>query len=207
MDPNQKTLRAYNRDILNYLKYTPRTFENVKDEMVTWIDSTLDHLETYSSHILEIGSATPRDATYMRSKGFSVQCSDASRGFVDYLRKCGEDALLLNVLTDQIPKGLYDMVFANAVVSHFTKEDLRFALKNIYNALPEKGVFAFSAKEGDGETWVAEKSISERFIHYWQIENLTSAVEEIGYRVVFINTNAGDLPHHRWINIVAQKIS
>jgi SAM-dependent methyltransferase len=203
-DPNDVTLEAYNHNVDAYIQATPQGHPTYRNMMTEWIDAALDSIPAAGS-VLELGSATPRDATYMRSRGYKVQCTDASIGFIDNLLRQGEDAQLLNALKDPIPKG-YDMIFANGVIQHFTRADALLVLFKISQALKKGGIFAFSVKEGLGEKWVTEKFSDLRYMHYWQPEEIKLELEKCGFTLAFNRGNSpGDLPNHSWITIVARK--
>lgn len=198
--PNRLTLDAYSKRFLEFIQ----SVRPHHPALLRWIDSALILLPQ-NGKILEVGSATPRDARYMRSQGYRVQCSDAVVGFVNYLRSQGEDALLLDIINDPI-YGTYDMVFANAVVQHFTNNELQRVAEKVRDSLPSGGVFAFSVKQGNGNVWINEKFNEKRYIHYWQPGVIRSLLEDAGYDITFMESGVqGDLPGHVWINITAQK--
>lgn len=202
-DPNSLTIQTYNQHVEAYTKTTPSKTEQSDPVMLQWIDASLQ-LVPSDGTILEIGSAMPRDARYIRSKGFAVTCSDASIGFVESLCEQNEPALLFNAITDPFP-GRYHMIFANAVVPHFTLDDFEKVLSKVHSALYRHGIFSFSAKQGVGETWVEEKFEGKRFVRYWQLNALTELLDKHGFEIVFTSQNIGNLPQHVWINIVARK--
>jgi hypothetical protein len=171
--------------------------------MLRWIDAALEDLSGKS--VLEIGSATPRDANYIRSHGMKVQTSDATSSLVEYLRTKGENALHLNILTDPLPEG-YDLIFANAVAPHFTKKDILNFFDKLNRTLPVNARVAFNLKMGDSEEWINEKLHTRRFIHYWQPSDIETILKRYDFNVIFFETNAsGDFPNHHWINIVLEK--
>lgn len=202
--PNDKTIGVYDKEASAYISKTPPTHQHYHKSMLTWIDMALAHLS--GDKVLEVGSATLRDATYIRSKGFIVTTSDASTEFVRLLREQGEKPLLLNVLSDPIPTG-YNLIFANAVAPHFTASDLSRFLKKAHGTLPPHGRIAFNLKAGTGEEWVNEKLTARRFIHYWQPDDVKHfLLTQNMFKIIFFETNAkGDLPTHHWINIVVEK--
>lgn len=203
--PNYTTIGAYNRKVDAYISTTPKTYQPHHASMLKWIDNALQQIPP-AGFILEIGSGTLRDASYMRSKGYSVQCSDASIGFVEYLRNQGDNAILLDLLNDPILDP-FDLVFANAVAPHFTDSDVIKAIKNTYSALPQGGVLAFNLKRGYGDAWVTEKIGEKRYMNYWQPDEIELLIKEQGFHITFMDDHAaGDLPTHTWINIVAKKM-
>lgn len=203
---NQATLSAYAKGIKRYLKNTPKVVNDDYAPMREWIDAALAFVPS-GGKVLEFGTGGGRDARYMKSAGHLVQCSDAVSGFVNYLRDNGEDALLLNLLSDDIPSG-YSMMFANSVLPHFTKQEVALVLQKTFDALLPNGVFAFSIKRGDGEIWIHEKGLQERFVQLWQPEDIADTTKNVGYKIVYMKEGiVGHLPNHDWIVIIAQKVS
>lgn len=200
---NQATIEAYNDNVENYVATTPQSHKQKPSDMTKWIDYSIS-LVPKGGSILEIGSATPRDAHYMRERGYSVQCSDATPGFNTYLNDHGEHSLTLDILRDPIDDG-YDMIFANAVVPHFTKNDFEYVLYKIYNNLKPGKIFAFSTKEGNGEAWIEEKFDAKRYTKYWQAQEIKVLVEKYGFTVRYAKTAIGDFSDYNWIMITAQK--
>lgn len=204
--PNDLTIQAYDKNVDSFLHRTPATYGVPHELLKRWIDTALSYTKPQGS-ILEIGSATPRDATYIREHGFTVQCSDAAEGFVEHLQSLGEPAIHLNIIKD-LPKESYDAVFANAVFPHFTVDDTTKALINIKNCLNTGGILAFNVKQGEGEEWVNEKMHDQRYVHYWQPYEIYDKVLSIGYEIIQLEDGIeGDMPTHIWTRIIAQKIS
>jgi len=202
--PNDATLKIYARTVDEYIANTPSVYDERHKPLIRWIDSFIEHIPE-GGKVLEIGSATNRDATYMRSKGVNVICSDAVEEFVDNLKASGEDAITFNPLKDEID-GQYDAFFANAVLPHFTPEDLELCLTKIYNVLGDKGSFAFGLKQGKGKIWILEKISKERYICYWQPKDLYKLIKSIGFGIAYWETDVqGSLPSHIWTNVVVTK--
>jgi cyclopropane fatty-acyl-phospholipid synthase-like methyltransferase len=201
---NDETIKVYNEDLESYIKGTPQEYQENHGPLLKWINATLSMLSK-GGRILEIGSGTGREAHYISSKGFDITLSDGAQSFVSYLKSQGDDALLINAVDDPIPTG-YEMIFANAVVSHFTPEDLQLVLKKIFDALPQGGLVAFSTKQGKGEKWVNEKFHEKRYIHLWTVDEIKKLVEDAGFSIIFIEHDIpGDLKSHTWINLTAKK--
>jgi hypothetical protein len=202
-EANRTTIDAYEKEAENYIRNTPDNYQPHHKPMLVWIDAAVKGLK--GNNVLEIGSATSRDAKYMRNKGFVVQTSDATKKFVNYLRQGGDNALQLNILTDPIPKG-YDLIFANAVAPHFTPKDLAIFLDKTYKAIPLGGRVAFNLKIGKSESWIHEKFAAKRFIHHWEPTDVEALLTNYNFKIIFFDINpVGDLPTHHWINIVVEK--
>lgn len=202
---NEETLKVYDRSVNKYLSNTGYDYTKKHEPLLRWIDFTLKCVPEGGT-IFEMGSGHGRDARYMESKGFNVICSDGAKSFIDYLNDNGQKALLFNAIDDKIPVKC-DMIFANAVFPHFTTDDLETTLDKVYKHLSEGGIFAFNAKQGEGEEWVNEKTIDKRFMHYWNPQNLENIVKKHDFKIIFFESDiqGGELANHTWIHITAQK--
>lgn len=205
--PNKLTIQAYNNQADTYIKSTSDRYDDSRQSLREWIDEILSYARPQGS-VLEIGSATPRDAQYMRSKGFQVQCSDATPNFVAHLKDMGESPLLLDVIQDKISTKTYDLIFANAVFPHLNPEAAQKALANINQGLKDGGIIAFNVKQGDGDEWIDEKFNDKRYIHYWQPHEIYEMVQANGFEAITIDDGIeGERPTHIWTRIIAQKIT
>jgi predicted TPR repeat methyltransferase len=192
---NAATLHAYAEHVYEYVALTPQV---VSGSMKWWLDETLA-LTDKQEAILELGSAFGRDAAYMQSRGYVVRCTDAVPQFVTLLKERGFDAHLCNALTDELGHG-YGLVFANAVLLHFTGEEVGLVLRKIEAGLQEGGLLAFSVKRGDGEAWSDEKLGAPRYFRYWQADALQELLESVGFRTIFLQQDAS------WILVIARKV-
>jgi SAM-dependent methyltransferase len=206
LSPNDETIEAYNHRLGWYLKHTPEWYNESHAPLLRWMDFSLEQI-SQDGMILEIGSGPGRDAKYMRDRGYKVLCSDASRAFVDYMNDngCGP-AIEFNAIKDPV-EGKYALVFANAVVPHFTPDDLKEVLRKVREALQDGGLFAFSAKQGAGDKWVDEKLGEKRFVHHWQPDQLIYFIRTQGFEIIYKDQDIpGDLPTHTWTLLTLKKV-
>lgn len=192
---NDVTLATYNAHVDEYVTRTPHS---VNGDHAAWLSAAVDRLPT-SAAILEVGAGFGRDAAYLSTLGYSVTLTDAAEGFVDRLRADGYDATLLNVLSDPIP-GTWDLILANAVLLHFTRDQLAHVLVKIRAALTPAGRFAFSLKVGDGEGWSQEKLEAPRWFTYWRPHAITAAVTVAGFANV---RDIRDWTDPTWMRLIA----
>ncbi|HEX3568869.1 MAG TPA: class I SAM-dependent methyltransferase [Candidatus Saccharimonadales bacterium] len=202
-DSNQQTIQAYEDHVQDYINGTVQDMGDgtVKD----WIDEFLTDLPK-TARILELGSAFGRDATYVQSIGYTVECTDATQAFVDLLNQKGFNARKLNAITDDLG-GPYDLVFANAVLVHFTRDETKQVLRKVFDALSEHGTFAFTVKQGAGEKWTdaAEDKLGvSRYFCYWTEDQIRQVVQGTGFSEV---KASGDQPTSRatWVQVIARK--
>jgi len=178
---NQITLDSYE---LGVEPYVANTAAEVSGLFKEWIDKTLS-LVAKKATILEIGSGFGRDARYIESKGYSVERTDATKGFIELLEKQGVPARHFNVLTHDFT-AFYDLIYANAVFLHFTQAELETVLEKIAASLSDNGLLAFSVKPGIGEEWTSVKIGHPRYFCYWQKEPLSALLQSKGFDLVDI---------------------
>ncbi|MEP7204846.1 MAG: class I SAM-dependent methyltransferase [Candidatus Saccharibacteria bacterium] len=180
---NEETIEAYNQAVDKYIKGSPQF---VSDELKVWIDSNLSQLSK-NAKILEIGSGSGKDADYFASQGYTMELTDASEGFVEHLKHKGYTARKFNVLLDDINSD-YDMVFADAVFLHFTKEELVAVLNKTFQAVKSGGRLAFTVKVGNGEESTARKLDYPRYFNYWQEAEIEVMLKASGFSEIYIKS-------------------
>lgn len=122
-------------------------------------------MDSFASHIpkegviLEIGSASGRDARYFAAKGFKVVCTDIIPEALQKLSEEGFETAGFDFRNEPKPEwtGKFDGFFANTVLLHAPPDVFGNALRNVAVVLKENGVVAFSLKTGEGEEIMLEK--------------------------------------------------
>lgn len=198
---NTITLQSYQDKTEEYVDSTP----GLDDGLRAWIDECLKQVPK-DGKILEIGSGFGRDAEYIRSQGFDIECTDAVPNFVEILQQKGFSARALNALTDEVAKG-YDMIFADAVLLHFTPQESKLVIEKVHNALPTNGIFALRVKKGNGAEWTEAKLGAPRYFYYWQPEDLKEMLEECGLEWVSMMENYTDHNKASWMGVICRKVS
>lgn len=161
-DSNHQTIQSYEAHVQEYINGTPQDVSGIVKE---WLDEAIAGLAK-DAHILEFGSAFGRDAAYLQNLGYQVECTDATQAFVDLLKQKGFNARQLNAITDDLG-GSYDLVLANAVLLHFTRDETKQVLQKVFAALNPGGTFAFTLKQGEGEKWSEDKLGAPRYFCFW----------------------------------------
>ena len=198
-ESNTKTIESYNDHTQEYITGTPQEVSGVVKD---WLDGSIVDVPK-DARILEFGSAFGRDAEYLASLGYRVECTDASTAFVDLLQQKGFDAKVLNAITDELPQEL-DFVLANAVLLHFTRHEASQVIKKVFDALNVNGKFAFTLKQGEGESWSEEKLGAPRFFCYWSEPQIRQLLAETGFSVIDIDSDK-ETTNATWLQIIAKK--
>ncbi len=201
MSENVTTIQSYEDHTQEYIDGTP---QEVSGTVKDWIDTSLA-LIPEQGEILELGSAFGRDAAYMEERGFIVHRTDVVQGFVKLLRSQGHQARSLNALTGELGSP-YDMVFANAVLLHFTPEETGRVVQKVHKSLSPNGVFAFTLKQGLGEEISVEKLGAPRYFNYWQPDALVDVIEGADFEVVQLNdADSSNRTDVTWLHAIARK--
>lgn len=196
---NSRTLESYNNHVPEYVDGTA---QEVSGTVKEWLDATFSDVPKDAS-ILEFGSAFGRDAAYLQEQGYQVACTDATLAFVDLLRQKGFNANELNAITDELPQDI-DVVLANAVLLHFTRDETEAVTAKVHDALKPGGKFAFTLKQGEGEEWSEGKLGAPRFFVYWTGEQIRDVLARAGFEDVDVSANRST-KNATWLHIIAKK--
>ena len=199
-ESNKRTLLAYENHIIDYIDGTP---QEVTGDVKAWIDESLKDLPN-TARILEVGSALGRDADYIEAQGYEVDRSDATVGFVEYLKQQGHDVKVLNIIEGEIDEQ-YDLIIANAVLLHFTREETATVIKKICESLNSGGIFSFSIKHGEGEEWSEAKLSAPRYFCYWDKDLIGEVLKHAGFGEISYVSGSADQSNAKWIHIIAKK--
>lgn len=199
MGSNDATLDAYRRRAQIYVE---RTTPDISGAARVFLEDACRGLSP-EARCLEIGAAFGRDAEFLRAKGFGVECADAVEAFVEMLRAKNFDAKRFNLLTDEFC-GQYDLIYANAVLLHFTVDEFVRTLEKIFRALKPGGRFAFSLKAGEGEFWSQAKLDAPRFFHLWRGDQLPQFLRGAGFADWDMVEARTERDHAEWIYVIAR---
>lgn len=185
-ETNAATLASYQAAADLYARTEPAP---TPAELLAFLGVLVTLVPTGGS-VLEIGSATGRDATILEARGLRVSRTDATQAFVDRLRAQGLTAAVLNVITDELG-GPWDAIYANAVFLHLNLTELSHVLVKTAAAVVPGGALAFTLKEGDGAAWTTVKLDQPRYFTYWREEGLRSLIDGTPWEVVSIDRVVG----------------
>lgn len=200
MDPSDQTIETYRQ---NFDRYVARTGTEPLGEFKDLLDFFASQLPTGGS-ILEIGSASGRDARYLTFKGFKVLCTDVIPEALRRLALEGfetEEYDFRNVPSSNwIEK--FDGVFANAVLLHAPQDIFESALGNIARVLKKGGIAAFSLKTGVSEEFSLEKMDAPRYFRYHTEVEVRLLLKDLPFEILsFSYAEQG-----KWLHFVVRHI-
>jgi len=179
-----------------------------------WINGT-DKFASYlkqGGSVLDVGCASGIKSEYLTRKGFVVTGIDLSDKMIElaqkkmplqffFVRDINEP---LNLRTE------FDGIFAQAVLLHIPKKDIKKVLGNLVGLLKPKGYLYIAVKglkEGQPEEQIIKESDYgyeyERFFSFYTPKELENYLKELGMVIVYnemVSTGNTD-----WIQLIAQK--
>jgi len=195
---NEITVKTYENAVDKYVNLTTSV---VKWEFKDWIDKALSYVSK-ESKILEIWTWWGRDSDYIESLWYCIQRSDYPDSFIEYNKKRWKEIIKLDILNiDLIEK--YDLVFANAVLLHFKKSQVKKILSNVRWILNEWWFFVFSLKKWYWEEFNDAKVDWPRFFKYWQNEEIMNILNSSWFEAKYLE----NADWNKWIHIICQKSS
>ncbi|MFH1089452.1 MAG: class I SAM-dependent methyltransferase [Candidatus Uhrbacteria bacterium] len=198
-NPLDKTIETYRKNFDKYVKYVERIPAEPSGEFKEWMDFFTSHIPK-NGLILEIGSASGRDARYFTGQGFKVVCTDIIPEALQKLSAEGFETAEFDFRNKPKPEwaGRFDGFFANSVLLHAPSDVFENALRNVAVVLKENGVAAFSLKTGEGEEVTLEKIDAPRYFRY----HTESEIREILSRLPFEVISLAHADREKWLHIV-----
>jgi len=197
-NPLDQTAETYRR---HFDRYVAKTNSDVSGEFKPWMDEFLSYLPKHGS-IFELGSAAGRDGRYFSANGYTVFCTDIIPAALETLSKEGFKTARFDFRDQPKPewKGMFDGLFANAVLLHATPDAFESALSAIPTVLKPHGVFAFSLKAGEGEAISHEKMDAPRYFKYYTESELRKILVKNSFEIVRISKT----PDKKWLHAIVR---
>jgi SAM-dependent methyltransferase len=196
-DPTNVTLAAYESGVEAYCAASPSTVAPAVAGLLDAIAALVP-----GGRVLELGTGPGLEADYLEQRGLTVDRTDATRAFVDRLRRAGHPARLLDVRSGELG-GPFDAVLAHAVLLHLARNDMEQALRACLVATKAGGVLALTVKEGDGEDWSDTKLDTPRWFVYWRPRPLRELLERTGWNVIRLERVHGR--HDAWLQALCSR--
>jgi hypothetical protein len=190
-----ETVLAYERYAQQYIANTPTARSPLIDDLIA--------LTAADQRVLELGSGPGRDALALEAAGLIVDRTDGAASFVDRLRADGYSARLLNIHSADYG-GVYDAIFANAVLLHVPRSQLTGVLTVARHATSIGGVIVASFKKGDGEGWSDRKLDARRHFTYWREGQLRDAFVAAGWTPIRVVDATQPTSSESWITVAAR---
>lgn len=179
-----------------------------------WIEST-DKFVSFlkpSSLVLDVGCGAGVKSSYLLKKGLNVVGIDFSEKMIEIAKqKVPNSKFFVADITKPLEiNKKFEGIFAQAVLLHIAKKNIKKTLENLANLLKPKGYLYIAVKgpkKGQSEEQIIKENNYgyeyERFFSFYTPEELNNYVRELG-----LNTKYNDIISTRktdWIQVIAQK--
>lgn len=170
-------------------------------------------LQTFekNSKLLEIGSGSGRDASFMTKHNFDVTAIDGSKNMIEEAKKVHPE-LYTKLFHKTLPNDLefdkkFDGVYSIATLMHISEDDLKKTISKIYDLLNQNGKFLISVslfRDDIDESGFDDKG---RFFLVLSFENWINLLENVGFKILDTKTNGDGLGRSgiEWLTLLAQK--
>ena len=179
-----------------------------------WIEGTdkFASLLKSDSLVLDVGCGAGVKSKYLIKKGLKVVGIDLSEEMIEIAKKEVPDGkFLVADITESLDfDKKFDGIFAQAVLLHIPKKDIKNILSNLLSPLKPKGYLYIAVKglkEGQPEEQIIKESDYgyeyERFFSFYTPKELENYLKELGMTIVYnemVSTGNTD-----WIQLIAQK--
>ena len=162
--------------------------------------------------VLDAGCAGGGKSKFLATKGFQVTGIDFAPNFIEIAKKEVPEAefQVLDIREISTLEKVFDGIFLQAVLLHFSKKEVPDILKNIFTKLKPGGFFYVAvkeAREGQAEEGINKENDYgyeyERFFSYFSQEELEMILKNFGLEITFSEVHSNG--RARWIQIIACK--
>ena len=197
---------TYNRIALDWFKD--------HQEDTWWVEGTDKFVSLLKSDnlVLDVGCGAGVKSEYLIKKGLKVVGIDFSEKMIEIARKRIPDGefFVMDIMKPIKINEQFDGVFAQAVLLHIPKSDVKKVIANLVKQLEPKG-YLYIAVKGVKEGQEEEKIIKEndygyeykRFFSFYRLEEIINYTKELGMRNVY--NNVASVGKTDWIQVIAQK--
>lgn len=203
----QRTLGHYSRRAAQF-------WEGTKDHDVSQNrDALLRHLpsDDGKSRVLDLGCGPGRDVKFFHDLGLDVTGLDGCKEFVDMCQQLcpGASVMQQDLHTLSLPSNHYHGIFANAVLFHVKRTEVKRVLGELTEAIKPGGVLFVSnprSMQGQDVEKMGDES-DNRYGHYQTLESWRAVCESVGLEEVehYYRPPGQPLANQPWLASVWKK--
>lgn len=169
------------------------------DIVLEYIDKLILQNIPEKAHIFDLGCGTGQIAQRLLKRGYQVTGLDSSEGMLNIARENAPEAefILDDARFFKLPPTFHAVISTDVVLNYILSiEELQNTLQNVYNALLEKGIFAFELyleelcesnwKNNESGGGVKEDNV---WVDIWSYDPNTKIGRKDTTRFEFINGN------------------
>ncbi|MCX6809747.1 MAG: class I SAM-dependent methyltransferase [Candidatus Berkelbacteria bacterium] len=193
-----------------YDKLGERYLESIEKLTPHYFDSFIKLLPK-NGLILDVGCAGGRDSEKFVKAGFKVVGIETVDKFIRIARKRIPQAEFkkMNLMNLDLPKNLFDGIWANAVLLHIPKKEMPKVLRDLFEILKPEGRIYIAVKEGNCERLVEDKLSAghKRFFSFFAQDEISKLVKQAGFEIIEIKLESDPAGRSEvsWIHLIAEK--
>jgi SAM-dependent methyltransferase len=200
-------------DLKNTYNRIASDWFNDHKESDWWSDSAhkfLSYLQK-GNRILDVGCGAGLKTKYLIEKGFKIIGIDFSEEMIRLAKEyCPEGEFYVKDIKEPLNLGIFDGIFAQAVLLHIPKTEVDKVLNEFKSSLKDNGYLYLAVKEKrpneNDEQMVEENDYGykyERFFSFFTVPEIKDYLTKLNMKVVHDNViSRGDT---NWIVVIAQK--
>jgi 2-polyprenyl-3-methyl-5-hydroxy-6-metoxy-1,4-benzoquinol methylase len=181
----------------------------------TWWIAGTDKFSSFlkiGDSILDVGCASGIKSEYLAKKGFIVTGIDLSDKMIELAKqRMPNGSFFVKDINEPLDlKIKFDGIFAQAVLLHISKKDVKKVLGNLLDLLNPNGhiyIAVKKANEGQVEEQVKKENDYgyeyERFFSFYTLEELKNYLQEFSLKIIYHDITA--IGKTDWIQVIAQK--
>jgi trans-aconitate methyltransferase len=179
-----------------------------------WVGGT-DKLISFlkpKATVLDVGCGSGVKSKYLASAGLDVTGIDFSDKMIEIAKEHVPEAEfeVVDIYKLAAYPRTFDCIFAQAVLLHIPKKDIKEILKSIYSKINPNGLLYIAVKKVKEDN-IEEKVIKEsdygydyeRFFSFFTVAELKELIADLNMKIIWENDMGLGSP---WIQIIAQKI-
>jgi SAM-dependent methyltransferase len=204
VDPYEQTIQVYRKLGTKYIRDTLRAVPQEIQGFIRMIPAR--------GKILDVGCAGGRDAKYFVRAQLQVIGIDVVDEFLAAAKKNVPKATFINMDVRRLrfPNETFDAIWANAILLHLRKLDIRAVIKKFHALLRPTGKLHIRMKRGAGRGYTREQLVSKqrRLFTYIGQEELETLVRRSGFRIIRSRLYKDQLGRSdvQWVGIWAEKV-
>jgi ubiquinone/menaquinone biosynthesis C-methylase UbiE len=156
--------------------------------------------------LIDLACGSGRFAKYFSEhpkRKLSVVGIDAAENLVVMARKHAPYAMFrvldMRELRTVFPENSFNGAWVSAALHHIPKDEAKSVLKDLHNILRSGGALYVSVKQSD------DKPDENRFIAYYESDELRSMVAEARFKVLDVMPATGETSKSKWLCLYATK--
>jgi SAM-dependent methyltransferase len=198
-----------------YNKIAEDWFKDHKDDDLWWVEGADKFVSLLSRNglVLDVGCGAGIKTSYLVKNGFKVIGIDFSEKMIEISKKrvpAGK-FLVMDVKDLSGLKENFNGIFAQAILLHFSKVEVKNILQNWISKLKSGGYLYIAVKEIKAhqkeEAIVKENDYGfeyERFFSYFTMEEIENYFKELNLKICY--KNIAKFGSTNWIQIMGQKV-